>query len=123
MFELLLLLIIILGFIDMPNKKRKGFRRRRKSCPPVMIKTRNRSSKRKNWSPEHMIAALESALSGNMSINRAAAFHGVSGKVQHGKNPSPVPYLTSNEEKELSDHLLSSAEVGYGKKKISKVHC
>ena len=59
-----------------------------------------------------------------MSINRAAELHGVprstlqdrlSGRVQHGKNRGPTPYLTSSEEKELSDYLLSSAEVGYGK--------
>ena len=84
----------------------------------------NRSSKRKKWSPEQMTAAMDSALSGNMSINQAALFHGVprstledrlSERVQHGKNPGPAPYLTSSEEKELSDYLLSSAEVGYCK--------
>ena len=108
----------------MPNKKIKGFHRRRKSYPPVVSATPNRSSKRKRWTPEQMTAAMESALSGNMSINHAAEFHGVprttlqdhlSGRVQHGKNPGPAPYLTSNEEKELSDYLLSSAEVGYSK--------
>ena len=71
-----------------------------------------------------MAAAMESALSENMSINKAAELHGVprttlqdrlSGRVEHGKNPGPVPYLSSSEEKKLCDYLLSSAEVGYGK--------
>ena len=74
---------------------------------------------------------MESALSGNMSINRAAELHGVSrttfhdrlsGRVQHGKNPGPIPYLTTSEEKELCDYLLSSAEVGYGKTRKEVKH-
>ena len=49
---------------------------------------------------------MESALSGNMSINRAAELHRVpqttlqdrlSVRVQHGKNPGPIPYLTTSE--------------------------
>lgn len=52
-----------------------------------------------------MTAAMESASSGNISINQAAELHGVprmtlqdslKGRVQHGKNPSPAPYLTSS---------------------------
>ena len=39
----------------------------------------------------------------------------LSGRVQHSKNPGPAPYLTSNEEKDLRDYLLSSVELGYGK--------
>ena len=94
----------------MPNKKIKGFCRRRKSCPAAMTKPPNRSSRRKKWTLQQMEAAMESALSGNMSINRAAELHGVprttlqdrlSGRVQHGKNPGPIPYLTTSEEKEL----------------------
>ena len=108
----------------MPNKKIKGFRQRRKSCPAVIKMTPNRSNKRKKWSSEQMMAAMESASIGDISINRAAELHGVprttlqdrmKGRVQHGKNPGPVPYLTSKEEKELSKYLLSSAEVGYSK--------
>lgn len=36
-------------------------------------------------------------------------------RVQHGKNPGPAPYLTSSEEKELSEYVLSLAEIGYSK--------
>ena len=33
----------------------------------------------------------------------------------HGRNPGPCPYLDPDEEKELADFLVSSAECGYGK--------
>ena len=39
----------------------------------------------------------------------------LSGCVEHGKNSGPAPYLTSKEEKELSDHLILAAQSGYGK--------
>ena len=89
-----------------------------------MTKPPNNSNRQKKWSSQQMEAVMESALSGNMSINRAAELHGVprtalqdrlSGRVQHGKNPGPTPYLTINEAKELCDYLLSSTEVGYDK--------
>ena len=64
---------------------------------------------------------MQSVLSGNLSINRAAEItrttlqDRISGRVQHGKKPGPAPYLTLNEEKELVEYLLGSAELGYGK--------
>lgn len=39
----------------------------------------------------------------------------LSGRVVHGTNPGPVPYLTMDEETELANHLLTAAEIGYGK--------
>ena len=39
----------------------------------------------------------------------------LSGRVLHGRNPGPRPYLDSSEENELADFLVSSAECGYGK--------
>ena len=101
----------------MPNKKRKGFRRVRQG-------THKRPSKRKQWSEGQMLAALDAVIKDGLSGNKAAALHCVppstlkdrlSGRVDHGKKPGPAPYLTSKEEKELSDHLILSAQSGYGK--------
>lgn len=39
----------------------------------------------------------------------------LSGRVVHGTNPGPVPYLTKDEETDLAHHLLTAAEIGYGK--------
>ena len=70
-----------------------------------------------------MHLAIEAVKSGS-TILRAATLHGVprqtlqdriSGKVVHGINPGPKPYLSSVEEKELAGFLIDSAKVGYGK--------
>jgi hypothetical protein len=109
----------------MPNKKRKGFRRRRPGvrAPGTQQKQSNRSAKRKVWTEEQMKAALDDVKSG-VSGNRAADINGIprstlkdrlSGRVVHGTNPGPVPYLTKDEETELANHLLMAAEIGYGK--------
>ena len=59
-----------------------------------------------------------------MSANKAADLHGVprstlkdhlSGRVEHGKNPGPQPYLTCDEEQKLSAHLLRASSIGLGK--------
>ena len=39
----------------------------------------------------------------------------VSGKVVHGVNPGPKPYLNRGEEKELGSYLKHCAKVGYRK--------
>ena len=61
---------------------------------------------------------------GQMSANKAAVVHGVprstlkdclSGRVVHGTNPGPKPYLTHDEEMELSTHLLRALSMGLGK--------
>ena len=39
----------------------------------------------------------------------------LSGKVVHGMNPRPKPFLTTVEEKELSSCLVHAAKAGYGK--------
>ena len=39
----------------------------------------------------------------------------MSGKVVHGTNPGPKPFLTAVEEKELSSFLVDIAKAGYGK--------
>ena len=57
-------------------------------------------------------------------MNAAAAQFGVppstlrdclSGRVVHGSNPGPAPYLTNSEESELVGYLQSTAKIGYGK--------
>ena len=71
-----------------------------------------------------MEQAMLSAAKGQMSANKAADLHGVphstlkdrlSGRVVHGTNPGPKPYLTRNEEMELSTHLIQAASIGLGK--------
>ena len=41
----------------------------------------------------------------------------LSGRVTSGANPGPVPYLTSKEEGEFVQHLLTCADIGYPKTK------
>ena len=59
-----------------------------------------------------------------MSANRAADLHGfplstlkdrIGGKVIHGRNPGPKPYLYSEEERELAGYLIKASNIGYGK--------
>ena len=71
-----------------------------------------------------MIAATEAVQKGSMSTKKAALLHGVpcytlqdrlTGRVMHGRNPGPKPYLSSKVERALADHLVKAADVGYGK--------
>ena len=64
------------------------------------------------------------AQSSSVSANHIADIHGVPrstlkdrlrGRVVHGTNPGPHPYLDAAEESELVDHLFQSAKAGYGK--------
>ena len=102
----------------MPNKKKKGFRRTVRQVTP------ERPTKRKQWTEDQMLAALDAVIKDGLSGNQAVTLHGVppltlkdrlSSCVVHGKKPGPAPYLTSKEEKELSDHLILAARSGYGK--------
>ena len=70
-----------------------------------------------------MVAAID-AVKGGESVLCAAKQFGVprqtlsdpvSGRVVHGTNPGPKPFLTSVEEKELSNFLGDVAKAGYGK--------
>ena len=71
-----------------------------------------------------MIAAMEAVQKGSMATKKAALLHGVphstlqdrlTGRVMHGRNPGPKPYLSPTEERALADHLVEAADVGYGK--------
>jgi len=73
-----------------------------------------------------MLKAIEAVHSGAMGFNRAVRTYGVpastskdrlSGQVKHGANPSPVPYLMSDEEDELTTFLVQALEMGSGKTK------
>ena len=60
-------------------------------------------------------------------VKRAAEQYGVSlttlcGRVTPGTKPDPKPYLTQEEEKELSSFPKSCAEVGYGKTRMDVMH-
>ena len=89
----------------MPNKKIKGFKRASTKKPA--IRSRGRTGKRKLWTNENMEAAMLCAAKTEMSANKAADLYGVprstlkdclSGRVVHGTNPGPKPYLTRDEE-------------------------
>ena len=106
----------------MPNKKKKGFRKT-KSISPRTSSSNTRSKHRKQWTDSEMVSALDAVLTKQLPANKAAKLYGVppstlkdrlSGRVVHGVKPGPRPYLTTKEEKELTDHLVS-AKVGYGK--------
>ena len=102
----------------MPRKR--SWRKRSKSAPPHL---QMRPKKRKQWTKEQMTRALDAASDGTPA-NKTAIMYGVpkstlkdrlSGRVEHGRNPGPRPYLDTSEERELTDFLVSSAECGYGK--------
>ena len=105
----------------MPNKKKKGFKRKR---PNIVSPTLpNRSITRKQWTDREMLAAIDDVKQG-MSCNKAVDAHCVprstlkdriSGRVIHGRNPGPVCYLSSEEESLLADYLLKTSDMGYGK--------
>ena len=70
-----------------------------------------------------MIAAIEAVKNGQ-GVSNAAKLHNVprltlqdriTGNVIHSRNPGPKPYLTSTEEGELSDFIVTTCNAGYGK--------
>jgi len=100
---------------------RKKKRARKKPIAPTSTTVQR---KRKQWSDESMIKALEEAAKGKVPIYRIAKKYKVpcttlkdrvKGRVQHGTNPGPRPYLNKDEEEHLADHLTNAAKLGYGK--------
>ena len=76
------------------------------------------------WTDSQMVSASDAVLTKQLPANKVARMYGVlpstlkdhlSGHVVHGVKPEPMPYLTSQEEKDLADHLVLSVKVGYGK--------
>ena len=98
----------------MTRKKRSITIRKRSKSAPAAISVSPRISKtRKKWNKKSMEATIKAVEEGE-SISRAARDHGVpkttlhdriSGRVVHGINHGPKPYLNSAEEKELGSYL------------------
>lgn len=73
-----------------------------------------------------MLGALKAVTEGTMGINRAALEFGVpcttlkdrvSGKVQHGCKSGKSAYLSSSEEEELVEYLITCSKIGYPKRR------
>ncbi len=71
-----------------------------------------------------MVLAMEAVKAGRFGVNEAARMYGLpsstvkdrlGGRVVHGTNPGRRPFLTQEEEKFLTDHLVHIAQLGYGK--------
>ena len=107
----------------MPAAKKRRVGRPRSKSAPAVLRSPRRPAKRKQWTNEAMVAALEAVKQGE-TILRAARTHGVPRttlqdrvheKVTHGAKPGPKPYLAPAEEKELSLFIVDVAKAGYGK--------
>ena len=106
----------------MPRTRR--WKKRARSAPPAVFRKPNRPSRRKQCTEQQMLSATALARSGEVSANRAADVHGVPrstlkdrlhGRVVHGTNPGPRPYLEAAEEGELVDYIFDAAKAGYSK--------
>ena len=82
--------------------------------------------KRKQWTETSMIRAIEGVKLGEMSANKAAKEFDVplttlkdriSGRVRHGRNPGPEPYLNQDKESSLAIFLITACRMGHGKTK------
>ena len=96
----------------------------RKVVPKLDPSQTNRSAKLRGWSSESMVEAMKAVKEGQFGVNRAALEYGVpkttlkdrlNGRVIHGSNMGPTPYLTYEEEKELVRFILNCSRMGYGK--------
>ena len=79
----------------MPSSVKKTTRIRSVTSPAK--KSPMRSTKRKQWSEQSMLAAI------NQSTHLQDR---ILGKVKHGAKPGPAPYMTPEEEKETVEFLL-----------------
>ena len=93
-----------------------------RSCIPYrMTDNAQKKTKRRQWDPSDMEAAME-AVQGGKSVSAAAEEHSVprktlddrvKGHVVHGSNPGPSTVLTSREEDALASYLIYMAERGF----------
>ena len=83
---------------------------------------RDRQCKRKQWKDEDMVAAMEAATSGEMTVSASSRVFNVprktlddrlKGHVIHGTKPGVTTVLTSEEENSLIKYLLYMAERGF----------
>ena len=102
----------------MPKLKKKKSHNKENQPPESQRKAPNRPAKLRSWSNQSMLGAMEAG------VNRAALEHSVpratlkdrlSGRIIHGSNIGPKPYLTQDEEKELAKFLINCFKMGYGK--------
>ena len=109
--------ILVYIFSAMPIMKKKAKPKRWKTVPRVQ-------RKRLQWSNKSMETAMEAVMNGKTSINKAGVMYNVpctslkdrlSRKLVHGTRSGPKRYLNEIEEKELADHLIEVASIGYGK--------
>jgi len=77
--------------------------------------------KHKQWIETSMIHAMEAVKSGEMSANKAIKEFAVPlttlkdrilGRVRHGRNPGPEPYLNQEEESSLAIFLITACKMG-----------
>jgi len=108
----------------MANNKKRGFGRQSSDTATSNPVQNNRATKRKLWTDQQMVDAMEDVTANRLSANAAARKHGVppstlkdrlSGRVVHGSKPGPKPYLTTAAEEELAVKLIDAANIGYGK--------
>ena len=125
------MLIVILGFPlllqECPTRKSKDCEGYHSSSPSTscsMSPSNKRRGKRKQWTDPQMVSTLDTVLTKQLPAKKTARMYRVplstpkdrlSGRVIHGVKPGPTPYLASQEEKYLADHLILSGMVGYGK--------
>ena len=69
------------------------------------------------WTETLMLAALDVVLNNHLSTNKATALHGVPLLIDLVDELLMVEsqIITEQEEKELTDYLVSAAKVGYSK--------
>lgn len=104
----------------MPAVKKGRVGRPRSKSAPAVLQSPKRPKKRKLWSDESMVAALQAVKRGETvlraaqtySIPRSTLQDRVSGRVARGVKPGPRPYLAPAEKKEL---IVDVAKAGYGK--------
>lgn len=104
------------------NTARYSVKKRRSVPPPRKSQPPRRFAKRKQWSEEQTVAAMKAVQDGTaLPINRAARDHGIppttlkdrlSGRVVHGRNCGPQPYLNVEDEKKLESFLVESCKSG-----------
>ena len=106
----------------MPWKKHSFSTRTRSHSAPARLSPR-RPKNLKEWYDDSIKAAIQAVEEGQ-SVSKAARDHGIpkttlydhiSGKVIHGVNPGPRPYLSNEEEKELGSYLKQCSKIGWGK--------
>jgi len=121
-------------FVTKTTWEENKFRRaRRKFRPNANNKPNNKpSQKRKQWTETQMTSVLKEAKQSKKpriskkymyNVPQSTLQDHVSGHVTHGTKPGPRPYLTAEEEKSLTTHLIDAAKLGFGKtmKKVNRM--